>query len=102
MRREGKGSGPRQPGSNRVLSSDTGDFAGVLYSGARSGDSDMDAAIQPKLEQVRAQLRALGSALVAVSGGVDSVRLAKIAVDVLGADRVLAVTGRSPSVPRAE
>lgn len=43
-----------------------------------------------------------GSAVVAFSGGVDSTFVLKVAVDTLGASRVLAVTGRSPSVPEAE
>jgi pyridinium-3,5-biscarboxylic acid mononucleotide sulfurtransferase len=40
-----------------------------------------------------------GSVLVGFSGGVDSAYLACAAVDVLGADRVLAVIGRSASYP---
>jgi uncharacterized protein len=40
--------------------------------------------------------------VVAFSGGVDSAFLLRVAVETLGAARVLAVTGRSPSVPRAE
>lgn len=43
-----------------------------------------------------------GSAVVAFSGGVDSTFVLKVAVDSLGTNRVLAVTGRSPSVPEAE
>ena len=43
--------------------------------------------------------RAHGSALIGFSGGVDSAYLACVAVDALGADRTLAVIGRSASYP---
>jgi uncharacterized protein len=54
-----------------------------------------------KFEALRAQLRGYGSCLVAYSGGVDSVFLARVAHDVLGA-RSLAVIADSPSLPRRE
>jgi uncharacterized protein len=54
-----------------------------------------------KFEQLRAALRAYGSCLVAYSGGVDSVFLARVAHEVLG-DRALAVIADSPSLPRRE
>jgi uncharacterized protein len=43
-------------------------------------------------------LQSYGSVLIGYSGGVDSVLLARVAVDVLGRDRVLAVTGTSDSL----
>ncbi len=54
-----------------------------------------------KFEQLRELLRSYGSCLVAYSGGVDSVFLARVAHDVLG-ERALAVIADSPSLPRRE
>jgi uncharacterized protein len=55
------------------------------------------AASAPKLEQLRASLRAQGSALVAFSGGVDSAFVLKLALEELGA-KAVALTALSPSV----
>jgi pyridinium-3,5-biscarboxylic acid mononucleotide sulfurtransferase len=54
-----------------------------------------------KLEQLKALLRSGGRTLIAYSGGVDSVLLAKVAHDALGED-ALAVIADSPSLPRRE
>jgi len=53
---------------------------------------------QEKRERLAAILRESGSVVIGYSGGVDSVFLARVAVEVLGAGRVLAVTGKSDSV----
>jgi pyridinium-3,5-biscarboxylic acid mononucleotide sulfurtransferase len=52
--------------------------------------------------QLAALLRGFGSVCIGYSGGVDSVYLASAAVRALGADRVLAVTGRSASYPEVQ
>lgn len=54
-----------------------------------------------KFEKLRGLLRSYGSCLVAYSGGVDSVFLARVAHEVLGA-KALAVIADSPSLPRRE
>jgi uncharacterized protein len=56
---------------------------------------------QSKLEVLEAQIRQLGSVMVAYSGGVDSAFLAATAHRVLG-DRMLAVLADSPSLARRD
>jgi uncharacterized protein len=57
--------------------------------------------VASKLDQLKVVLRSCGRTLVAYSGGVDSVLLAKVAHDALGGD-ALAVIADSPSLPRRE
>ena len=53
---------------------------------------------QEKRDELTRILRECGSVVIGYSGGVDSVFLAKVSVDLLGADNVLAVTGKSDSI----
>ena len=55
-----------------------------------------------RLAALEADLRARGSVLVAFSGGADSAFLLAAAVRALGADRVVAATGYSHSLPASE
>ena len=55
-----------------------------------------------RLAALDAQLRGLGSVVVAFSGGADSAFVLAAAVRALGVDRVLAATAVSPSLPRRE
>jgi pyridinium-3,5-biscarboxylic acid mononucleotide sulfurtransferase len=61
----------------------------------------MDDELTIKLENLRASLRSLGSALVAYSGGVDSALVMVVAHEELG-PRALACIGVSPSYPTRE
>ena len=60
------------------------------------------AGVDARMARLRALLREYGSILVGYSGGVDSVFLAAVALDELGPERVLAVTGRSASYPEVQ
>lgn len=61
----------------------------------------LDPRLHQKYQTLRAILAEMGDLIIGMSGGVDSVLLAKVAHDVLGA-RALAVTADSPSLPRRE
>jgi uncharacterized protein len=58
----------------------------------------MDQPLSEKRDRAVDVLRAARSAIVALSGGVDSAVLLALAVEALGRDRVLAVTAISPSL----
>jgi len=55
-----------------------------------------------KLDAMVDTLRSMGSVAVTFSAGVDSTFLLKVAVDAVGADNVLAITGKSDGLPREE
>ncbi len=61
-----------------------------------------EASLARKVDALAAILRECGSVVVGYSGGVDSVFLARFALEVLGAARVLAVTGASESYPAVQ
>ncbi|MGD8276485.1 MAG: ATP-dependent sacrificial sulfur transferase LarE [Gemmatimonadota bacterium] len=63
---------------------------------------DAPPGLAARLDRLRAILEELGSLCIGYSGGVDSVFLARVAIDVLGRDRVLAVTGRSDAYPAVQ
>jgi uncharacterized protein len=62
----------------------------------------MAEAVHERFDALVALLRGVGSACIGYSGGVDSVFLARVAVDALGPDRVLAVTGLSEAYPQVQ
>ena len=61
----------------------------------------LDQALDAKYRRLQSILSEMGSVLIGMSGGVDSVLLAAVANAVLG-DRAVAVTADSPSLPRRE
>lgn len=63
--------------------------------------STINPILQEKYQTLQAMLSEMGDLIVGMSGGVDSVLLAKVAYDVLG-ERAIAVTADSPSLPRRE
>lgn len=63
---------------------------------------DSDPALDGQLAALDAQLRALGSVLVAFSGGADSALVLAAAVLALGPDKVVSATAVSASLPAGE
>lgn len=79
-------------------SRDTGMPKAIPQIDPRAGGSD----VESRLERLRGILTDCASVCVGYSGGVDSVYLASVALDVLGAERVLAVTGLSAAYPEIQ
>ena len=67
-----------------------------------AADSSLSSATQTKYEELKRILGAQQRVVVAFSGGVDSTLVAKVAVDVLGPERTLAVLAVSPSLSQEE
>lgn len=68
----------------------------------RLGEAVSTPTLDEKYERLRSILRGLERVAVAFSAGVDSTLVLKVAVDVLGSENVVAVTGRSDSLAQAE
>ncbi len=66
------------------------------------GDAMTQVALDEKYERLQKIFRELESVAVAFSAGVDSTLMLKVAIDTLGPENVVAVTGRSDSLARAE
>ncbi len=77
-----------------------GDY-GPLYKPV-CATSMVTTSLDQKYERMQAILRELKRVAVAYSAGVDSTLVLKVAIDTLGVENVLAVTGRSDSLARAE
>lgn len=58
--------------------------------------------IKQKYEKLQEILRTMDSAVIAFSGGVDSTFLLRVARDVLGPEKVVALTATSPTYPQFE
>lgn len=58
--------------------------------------------LQEKYNLLKQILKELGKVVVAYSGGVDSTFLLKVAVDMLGAENVLACIANGPSLPQSQ
>jgi uncharacterized protein len=58
--------------------------------------------LEKKFLQLKSILQEMGSVLIAFSGGVDSTFLLRVARDVLGPEKVLALTAVSPTYPPSE
>jgi uncharacterized protein len=58
--------------------------------------------VRRKYQVLRGSIASMGRVAVTFSGGVDSTLLLKVCIDALGRENVLALTGVSPTYPRAE
>ena len=69
---------------------------------ATYGSTGLSAAVRTKYEHLKTIVRSVGRAVIAYSGGVDSTLMAKVALDTLAAENVLAVLAVSSSLGKDE
>lgn len=65
-------------------------------------DTVVSAELEKKYEKLKDIIEDMGKLVIAFSGGVDSTFLLKVASDVLGPEKVLAVTSRSETYPKKQ
>jgi len=96
----GKGSDSSAAAGRALLREPDGTRPGAL---GEIPDASYEGSVAIEREvALAAWLHDRGSVLIGFSGGVDSAYLAVVAVEVLGAERVLAVIGRSASYPASQ
>ncbi len=74
----------------------------AIENDSESASVDCSASLAAKIDALEGELRRLNHVVVAFSGGADSTYLVAVATDVLGAERVHAVTAVSPSLAGEE